>query len=205
MAPQGLNLVQDAPKTLSHSIVLKVPANTDIWRTPPKHNAFNAPIIAESLSLSLFRSARVTISLPHWSQKFDQGGFFFLLGPELSDSLDHQWIKTGIEVYEGAPFVSVVATDRWSDWSLVPSGGKTKVTIELERDILEGGELGSTLWIYLLGEDGKRQPLREVSWVFKEAGDKDKVCWVGIAGARPSTATKDELEVEFSDFKIVTG
>lgn len=67
-----------------------------------------------------------------------------------------KWLKTGIEFYEGKPYISTVCTDRWSDWSIVPlpeghGSGKPSATIEVERD---GGTEGKTLWVYQIWDNG---------------------------------------------------
>ena len=109
-----------------------------------------------------------------------------------------KWIKTGIEFTAGKPHVSVVATDRWSDWSLapVPSGGNA-VTIEIARQ-----EQDNTLWVYAV-DGGSRFPLREVTWVFDS--EEDVECWIGAYAARPySSPDADDLSVDFQHLTVET-
>ena len=90
-----------------------------------------------------------------------------------------QWIKTGVELYEGSPQLSTVATDRWADWSIGPldpaPGSSDGVTVEIVR---EGNENGKSAWVYRRlpatggGDDGtKRVPLREICWIFADERD----------------------------------
>lgn len=88
-------------------------------------------------------------------------------------------MKSGIELTNGRPHLSVVAKDNWADWSLfpVPSGGGA-ATLELVK------EKDNSLWIYLV-EGLQKSPIREVTWVFEEENVKD--FWVGVYAARPSS------------------
>jgi len=197
---------KSVPSSLKDTLELYAPPNTDIWRKPPSTFSFNAPIVYQTIPLASFRSARVSIT-GDWVTKFDQGGLFFGIPDEKVDGKEGQWLKSGIEFFEGEPMGSCVATDRWSDWSLISlaSGGKSAkgMTVEFERETLESGELASTLWVYHVLDDGSRIPMREVSWVFEHADIEGKMCWIGVAAARPSKADKP-LRVVFENFKLVT-
>jgi regulation of enolase protein 1 (concanavalin A-like superfamily) len=114
----------------------------------------------------------------------------------------------GIEYFNSEPYVSTVCCDRWADWSLVqtglrpssssPSSSSTEVTIEFERNPLEG-----TLWIYVIDGE-KRVPVREVTWVLSE-GD-ERVAWVGVYAAKPTAdegeAESKELQVNFTGWEL---
>ena len=129
-----------------------------------------------------------------------------------------KFVKTGIEFYDGRPQLSVVAVDRWADWSLAggsSSVGKdadSSVTIELEREEIDGSP-GPSLWIYHVtddhGQKGKevRNPLREVTWLFHDPDNKEAECWVGAFCAKP-TATPGNpdqtLTVRVENFEIET-
>lgn len=159
---------------------------------------FNAPIIYKSLKLQSFQRARVTISA-EWSKLYDQGGLVFILPAAGVEPTDQKWVKTGIEFYQGKPYVSTVAADAWADWSLVSApiheGG---VTLELERK-----EKDDTLWIYVI--DGQTKvPIREVTWVLSEPDPE--VCWIGVYAARPTIGGPDDetkpLNVKFEGWEL---
>jgi uncharacterized protein len=173
---------------------------TDIWRKPgpPLVKTFNAPIIYKPLNLRSFQRARVTVSAT-WSKLYDQGGLVFILPAEGVEAADQKWIKTGIEFYQGKPYVSTVAADAWADWSLVPAalhdGG---VTLEMERRAKD-----DTLWIYII--DGEMKvPIREVTWALSELDAE--VCWVGVYAATPTIGGPDNksepLNVTFRGWEL---
>ncbi|KAJ5653641.1 hypothetical protein N7490_000644 [Penicillium lividum] len=168
---------------------LTAPPATDIWSKPPSTNAFNAPILYQSVSLQSFKRARVAVSA-QWTQKYDQGGLVIVLN-KVDGS--QKWVKTGIELTHNKTHISVVAKDHWADWSLlpVPSGGNS-ATLELVR------ELDNSLWIYLV-EGVLKQPIREVTWIFEEENVQET--WVGVYAARPSTEGGD-LMVNFGHLVI---
>ena len=131
----------------------------------------------------------------------------FILPQEKGDGESGKWIKTGIEFYQGEAYVSTVTKDRWADWSLVETGIRVvgageggvqekEVTLEMERNVEEG-----TLWIYVIGEGGKRVPVREVTWVLSEGEEKE--VWVGIYAAKPIKGEEgEELVVGFSGWEL---
>ena len=119
------------------------------------------------------------------------------------------------------PHVGTVATDVWSDWSLVDvtsepgPEGEIPVTIEIEREVNGDGKKEASLWVYRTDEKtGERKGVREVTWVFeedtpvgKEEGRKGTELWIGIYTARPTVPSgkgreDEELEVQFKDFEI---
>ena len=155
------------------------------------------------MKLSTFRRARVTVSAD-WKTLYDQGGLCLAL-PQSPGSTHRKWIKTGIEFYKGVPQVSTVACDRWPDWSLspLPTSGEKSVTVEMEREVIEG-EKGSTLHIYMM-EGIERKPIREVTWVFGEDEDMEGECWVGAFVAKPKKDADDEekaLSVDFGNLSV---
>ncbi|KAJ5934509.1 hypothetical protein N7466_004056 [Penicillium verhagenii] len=162
---------------------------TDIWSKPPSTNTFNAPLLYQPVSLGSFKRARVAVAA-QWTQKYDQGGLVIVLN--IADG-SQKWVKTGIELTHGSPHISVVAKDRWADWSLLPlsSGGKS-ATLELVR------EADNSLWIYLV-KGVQKDPIREVTWIFEEANVQET--WVGVYAARPSTEG-GELTVNFGHLVI---
>ena len=75
------------------------------------------------------------------------------------------------------------------------AGGKAKFEAVVEEE--------GTIWVYAVVE-GKRQPLREVKWVFEGKGKESEV-WVGVYAAKPTPDEGDEgkmLEVKFEDVRV---
>ena len=94
----------------------------------------------------------------------------------------------------------------------MPLEGET-LTVEMEREV-KGTEKTSTLWIYAVGPDESRRPLREITWVFEGVDDGDggsgeskQECWVGAYIAKPNKSSDGQeiqLEVKFWDMAIET-
>jgi regulation of enolase protein 1 (concanavalin A-like superfamily) len=189
---QFINSSQPVPdaKDLPINFSIKAPPSTDVWAKPPATHRFNAPILYKTLPLKSFKWARVSI-VAEWKVLYDQGGLIIVINGQGDDEAQkRQWIKCGIEFTNNKPHISVVAKDRWADWSLaaVPSGGQA-ATIELVRE-----EAENTLWVYLV-EGVSRVPLREVTWAFDE--EETAECWIGSYAARPSSSSTDDLVVDF--------
>jgi uncharacterized protein len=186
---QFINSSQPVPdaKDLPINFSIRAPPSTDVWAKPPATRRFNAPILYKTLPLKSFKRARVSV-VAEWKVLYDQGGLIIVINGQ-EDEAQRQWIKCGIEYTHGKTHISVVAKDRWADWSLttVPSGGQA-ATIELVR------EEDNTLWVYLV-EGVSRVPLREVTWAFEQ--EETAECWIGSYAARPSSSATDDLIVEF--------
>jgi uncharacterized protein len=189
---------------------LSAPPDTDIWRKPPSHNAFNAPTQPSPLlqhDLKSFQRARLTFALPPGNElrQYDQAGLLLhLTKPGLPEGKD-KWVKTGIEWYYGKPYISTVGADAWADWSIVPLGSFTSntsrpsVTIEARR---EKDQLGKSLWVYEIikdetGKEVERRPLREATWFFGE----EEGWSIGVGGyvCRPNNDGEGLLEAEFAE------
>ncbi|EXJ87362.1 hypothetical protein A1O3_04321 [Capronia epimyces CBS 606.96] len=167
---------------------------TDIWDKPPSTHAFNAPIIYQTTTVGSFRSARVRVSAA-WKDKYDQGGLCLII--RTTDTI--RWVKTGIEFLNGEPNVSVVAKDRWADWSLRPSLSESSPGATIEMESAEDG----SLWVWLVDSNAQKWPLREVTWW----GDleKDVECWIGVYSAKPAPhGEKEDLVVHFDELSIQT-
>lgn len=207
------------PSPLPTTFTITAPPSTDIWRKPPNHDVFTAPILHQTIPLDQFHRIRVSVSAK-WKTLYDQGGLLFARprpppaaaadahGGEGAAANDLKWIKAGIEFVDGKACISVVAAeDRAADWSLMPLDDHhhagTQVTIEFERDKL-------SLWVYLVvGADKgteRRTPIRKVTWAFAGAGEGE-TCWAGVYAAKPTVeaeAKKGEegLEVGFSGLVV---
>lgn len=186
------------------------PAGTDIWRKPPAHNAFNAgtyPAVLPQHKLESFQRARLSFTLPPGNQlrQYDQAGLLLHLTKPGVPENKTKWLKTGIEWYNGKPYISTVSCDSWSDWSIVPVPGYTSTderpsaTVEVQR--LQKDQ--NTVWVYWIvrdaeGKEVERRPLRELTWMFAEVEG-----WaIGIGGytCRPTTEGGEGLlEAEFKE------
>lgn len=178
------------------------PPDTDIWRKPPSTDVYTAPLTqTHKMALRNFQSARITFRAD-WTERYDQAGMLMSLRSSgEKGQIPSQWLKAGVELYQGEPMIGHVACDRWADWSLYPLSlpGDGWVTLEMERS---NDELGRSLWLYLLGEDGKRKPLREVNWILAaELEGKDVELELSAYAARPAKVDGG-LEVRFQDFRV---
>ena len=115
-------------------------------------------------------------------------------------------MKAGIEVFNGKPMLSTVATDTASDWSIVehPASATadsktwTRISVEAGED-----ELGRSLLVFAetAGGEDKIQ-LREICWAYSFPDTMTEIAVAAFA-ARPAKNTKGVLEVEFKDFEVV--
>lgn len=115
-----------------------------------------------------------------------------------------RFVKAGVEFEAGKPWISVViaANDEGADWSLTPLTEKGKVTIEVERETLNGGELGQMIKISVVkGDGGEKVVVREMTTAFWQT-EADGEVWVGAMVAKPTKDEENLLEVTFEDFVI---
>lgn len=185
---------------------IHTPAPTDIWRKPPGHDVFNAPMTYKALPISSFKRARVTAT-GDWKTLYDQGGLVLVL-PAKKAGAQKRWVKCGIEFYNDVPRMSVVAADEWADWSLSPLSGADeaagRMTVEAERDQKGDGSWGSVLRISLVDQErGRMMPIREITWAFHDLDEAEEM-WVGVFAAKPTRDERDELVVNFEKFEIET-
>ena len=189
MSYQSVHLSHSIPD-LSGPFDITCSPDTDVWDKPPSTHAFNAPIIYRTTTVGSLKSARVTISAD-WTHRYDQGGLCLVV----NSSGSRKWVKTGIEFENDQVNVSTVATEKWSDWSLIPLEASSKATIEMEV------EKDGSLWVRLLSSDGKNTPLREVTWWADLP--KEAELWVGVYVAKPAPhGEKEDLVVHFEDLKV---
>ena len=189
MSYQAVHLSHPIPE-LSGPFDITCCPGTDVWDKPPATHSFNAPIIYRTTTVGSLKAAKVTIS-SEWKHKYDQGGLCLVVNPSGS----RKWVKTGVEFENDQPNVSTVATDRWSDWSLIPLQDASRATVWIE--VTNDG----SLWVRLLKEDGRVTPLREVTWWADLP--KEAECWVGVYVAKPAPHGEEEdLTVHFQDLKI---
>jgi regulation of enolase protein 1 (concanavalin A-like superfamily) len=118
---------------------------------------------------------------------------------------ERQWIKAGIEFFNGAPRLSIVACETWIDWSVsdLPAAavadahaGRKPVTFTFEKaHSSKPGAYPSMKFYYVDGDT--KVVLREISWIFAEDGDVDVAAFV----ARDEIGT-ESLTADFSDFNV---
>ena len=176
---------------------ITAPPATDIWRKPPTTDVFNAPTdMHPGIPLTSFISSKITFSFP-CKYRYDQGGL--LLHLTKAGEKD-RWLKTGVEFYNGKPYVSTVGCDRFADWSIYPVDGVVaEYTVQVRR---EGDENGKGLWVYWVRE-GERVPVREVAWFF--ADEEDWAISVGARACRPASSEVtggESLVVRFWNFEL---
>ena len=205
------------PTTIAYDqpIIILAPPKTDFWSEPPNNIVDNAPtrLISTPINIHKFHSARVTVSAD-WNTLYDQGGLVLFITDEDSTI----WLKTGIEIFGGEPFVASVVTNRWSDCASVPlekeKGGK--LTIQVERLVMEGEKLSSLL-VYVVDEEaGTKLEVRRITWWFSHdiLGQKtsnvssDNRCLlVGVYAGRPTVPAgegreHEELAVKLEGFEV---
>jgi len=110
--------------------------------------------------------------------------------------------------------LSTVSCERWADWSVTPlplsstmsSESEIWTTISIER---AGDEHGTSLWVYLVGDDGNKTPLREICWVYgtdgSGGGGYDPAVWsleVSAMAARPAKTAGEALEVKVQGLEV---
>ncbi|KKY20772.1 hypothetical protein UCRPC4_g04044 [Phaeomoniella chlamydospora] len=216
-SPPGLKL--DSTSSLS----LKASPKTDIYATPvpPELHVYSAPIAHRRIKTSSLSSTKTTVS-GVWILQYDQGGLIITLpsrenpDPDASNAttwnMHPAWVKAGVEVQDGKPYISVVAKARngWCDWSLVPTNtvndrdSPLKITLEMTR-------YKNALLIWLIDGELGKVLVRKVPWVFLDDESNDDA-FIGVYAARPdpdnvgSTLPDDgKLEVHFEDLQIITG
>jgi regulation of enolase protein 1 (concanavalin A-like superfamily) len=97
-------------------LVVTTAPKTDVWRAPDGTViADNAHFRAQPISGDF--EAQVKL-IGDFHDLYDQAGLMLRLD-------EANWIKCGIELYDGAPQVSAVVTRSFSDWGLAPLPAKT--------------------------------------------------------------------------------
>ncbi|EXJ88119.1 hypothetical protein A1O1_05047 [Capronia coronata CBS 617.96] len=213
------------PTDLSSAFTLDAAPGTDIYATPlpGARHIFSAPIIHRRLSKASFQSARVTVR-SKWSLQFDQGGLVFIIpsaqAPEPDSSTAQakethpEWVKAGIEVNDGAAYVSVVAKsrDNWCDWSLTPVPGADQVLGERSEQLevtLYMTRSKNALMVWIVSGE-KDFLVRKIPWVFLDDNSRLSMedILVGVYAARPdpdgeATQKQDALSVSFDGFYVI--
>lgn len=138
-----------------------------------------------------------------WSVQYDQAGLLLSLRKkgDSASAPPAKWIKTGVEFYNSAPRISTVACDGWADWSVAPIAAKPGdwITVSIER---AGDHHGASLWVYQLLEDGTKEPLREICWVYPPGSEAEWEIRVDAFAARPGKDVAEGLEAQIKDFVV---
>ncbi|KAF7547463.1 hypothetical protein G7046_g9002 [Stylonectria norvegica] len=189
---------------------LLAPPKSDIYASPgpPQLHVFTAPVTCTRIKKSSFSLARVTVSA-RWMLQFDQGGLIFEI-PTAGDAdastaktFHPAWIKIGIEMNNGAPYVSIVGKPKngWCDWSLVPVDGKlgeeVSTTLELTR-------VKNALMVWMINGEAKVL-IRKVPWVFLDDPELSEDVLLGLYAACPDpddASGGKNLDVKFTDFSF---
>jgi regulation of enolase protein 1 (concanavalin A-like superfamily) len=101
-------------------------ARTDLWRVTHYGYTYDtAHIFGRTLPGDL--RVTTTFQAPYAAQ-YDQAGAMVRID-------EKNWIKTGVEFFEGRINLSAVVTRDFSDWSVLPVAGPVEsVTLELTRE-----------------------------------------------------------------------
>lgn len=97
----------------NNKIILSPLNNTDYWCNTyyePIYLQNNAPIITFPIVESIASFETQMIIHTNGNSQFNQGGVMVYID-------DNTWIKTGIEFVDKEPYISVVVTNKFSDWS----------------------------------------------------------------------------------------
>jgi len=195
----------------STPFTLSSPPHTDLFRSPTSSSA-SCPLLLTRLRFP-FTSAEVTLSAP-WALEWDQAGLVIFVGdppgaaaPLGPDGLPQyetgRWFRAGGGMArDRLEFGSTYGVGGGADWVLSglegAMGRRADLRVKMER-------LGTGLWVYYEGEDGRWCKVREVNGFF--CGVDDKRVWVGVYAARPGGLSRGgegcgRLTVEFMDLSV---
>ncbi len=97
-------------------LIVTTAPKTDVWRAPDGTVvADNGHFRAQAINGDFQAQVKLT---GDFHDLYDQAGLMLWLD-------EANWLKCGIELYEGAPQVSAVVTRSFSDWGLAPLPDKT--------------------------------------------------------------------------------
>lgn len=151
---------------------------TDFWRkTHSGAVEDNGHFYYEEVSGDFIAEVQVT---GEYSALYDQAGLMLRVSNE-------NWLKCGIEFFEGAKNMSAVVTRDFSDWSLVPLvSNPPRLWLRVSRD-------GNTATVNYSLDGVSFSMFRQA---FLPMGDRDQV---GVMCASP---TGNGFQVTFDDFEI---
>ncbi|KAK9482790.1 hypothetical protein V1527DRAFT_475236 [Lipomyces starkeyi] len=112
------------------SLRLTSQPDTDWWSFP-QHNATSGPAYVTTVSdTHLDRDFQASLLIKgNWIQQYDQGTLF--LHFTTNDGV--KWIKAGVERENECNYVSVVVTQKYSDWSILAPPGSLDLSNQAVR------------------------------------------------------------------------
>lgn len=177
----------------------------------PRRKTYYQPVVCKDDGPCLFASvpaADVVTMETSFTLKpvrqFDQAGLCVRLDNE-------HWVKTGIEVVDGAPRLSCVVCNVYSDWSTQPwSEPALRVRIHKIREslVVEAGKLDGDEWSFIriahlsLGSKVEADPLATTS-CNEGAAPPDGMVWMGVFACCPEEQAG--CTATFHSFSIVEG
>ncbi|MEV0975102.1 DUF1349 domain-containing protein [Microtetraspora glauca] len=99
--------------------------STDLWQKTHYGYSYDT---AHMFGRVMPGDLRITATFEiDWAEQYDQAGVVLRIDEE-------NWIKAGAEFVDGMPYISVVVTRGWSDWSVTAAPGSFgSITMDLER------------------------------------------------------------------------
>ncbi|KAK9242760.1 hypothetical protein V1506DRAFT_555863 [Lipomyces tetrasporus] len=175
------------------SLCLTSQPDTDWWRFPG-HNATNGPAYVTTVSDSYFHhdfQASVLIS-GKWIQQYDQGTLFLYFTTPDGD----KWIKAGVERENECNYVSVVATQKYSDWSILAPPASLELSSQPVRIYAQRKK--DDLVFSFGGKDSTATMMREIKGFFHDLEIQN--FQIGVMACSPSKV--DGVSVFFEDFRL---
>ncbi|KAL9110328.1 MAG: hypothetical protein Q9227_005059 [Pyrenula ochraceoflavens] len=176
------------------SFQIQGPPKTDLYEKPPSIHVFNAPLFYQSTCVSGFKKASVSLS-GEWKYQYDQGGLVIIAN---KGDGSRNWVKAGVELVDQQPRLSIMAKDRWSDWSLHPvscDSGRAHVVFEKGTD--------GSLRVQHVTPQATVELARKITWWADLPLETE--LWVGVYAARPYEKDNDNLIVNFEHLSIDLG
>jgi regulation of enolase protein 1 (concanavalin A-like superfamily) len=208
----SVNTNNPPPNPLPQQFTLSADPKTDVYAAPAHGHVWTAPIIYKTLKASAFKKASLSITL-NWTTTFDQGGLILVFPTDSNPVPDKKnasnvtthprWVKAGIEINEGHPWISAVGRDVWADWSLAsPPAGSSSNGGKTVQASIEFLKHENALMIFVKDGEEKRM-IREIQWPFLDE-QLDRTCWIGVYVCRPDAKGESDgpLEVSFEDFVV---
>ncbi|KAK9368834.1 hypothetical protein V1509DRAFT_621602 [Lipomyces kononenkoae] len=169
---------------------------TDWWAFPG-HNAANGPAYVTTVSDSHIDHDFVASLLinGNWIQQYDQGTLFL----HVTTNEEVKWVKAGVERENGCNYISVVVTQKYSDWSILSppaaldlSNQPIRIFAARKKDdlVISFGSKESTI--------ENSTMMREIKGFFHDL----KIQSFNIGAMACSPSKQDGVSVFFSDFRL---
>lgn len=198
----------------SGELILSPPAKKDFWRRTyyqPLLIKDDGPCLFATVPLSEAFTCETSFTLDAMRQ-FDQAGILVRIDPE-------HWIKAGIEHVDGAPRLSCVVTNGFSDWSTQPwPGGKASLRLRVSKVgaddsyVVEAAQAGAGRgkkeedhdeWRFIrIAHLGAASRVAAPAEGDQDAAPEGKL-WVGVFGCCPED--QQGCKVVFHSFEVRPG